>query len=471
MVVAKTALKFKRSNDKTHGAAWYTLWVLVLAALFSVVDREILALLTDPVSKSLGLHDSQIGFIQGMGSATFAMVATYPLGWLTDRVDRRLVLSGCILAWAVGTAGCGLSGNFWGLFAAVLAISAGEAGLPSLSYSAIPDLFEGRQRITANQIFYVAIMLSSAAGMMIGGGASAALDSVRAFLPAALHGIDSWRLLFVLVAAPAPLVVLLVVTTKLGSRPAPASALTATRTEDAALIPYLRKHGAAAAIVIAALCVYGLPFGAVLAWAPAALARLFGVTPAENGLGLGVGLAIGCGVGVGSAMWMMRRFTPSLGSRTPLRIARYVLLASLPAGLLFMFVTNAWQAFVLIGLQMTTGTLIGSLHPDIVQGLAPPALRGRITALYNIISAITAGLGVSLVGPLSDLMPRNPRGLLVAMSALVIVSWSVGAFLMKLAERPFERTLRALGDVHLDQTPEVELNRVMPFEILATSSD
>ncbi len=123
---------------------------------------------------------------------------------------------------------------------------------------------------------------------------------------------------------------------------------------------------------------------------------------------------------------------------------------SLPAAVLFIFVADAGQAYLLVGVQMVGGTLIGSLLPDIVQGMAPPELRGRVTALYGVMSVITTGLGVSLVGPLSDLMPGNPRSLFIAMALLLTISWLVGALLMKLAERPFERTLPALGDRHLD---------------------
>ena len=159
--------------------AWYTLVVLVVVTLSSFADRQVLALLTEQVAKALKLKDTQIGLIQGLGSATFAMLAVYPLGWLTDRLDRRLVLAACILIWTGGTMACGFAQGFWSLFIAVVAISAGEAGLPALAYSAIPDMFTGRRRLLANQVFYIGVILSSAVGIGFGGAADLLLSSIK----------------------------------------------------------------------------------------------------------------------------------------------------------------------------------------------------------------------------------------------------------------------------------------------------
>ena len=424
--------------------AWYGLAVLVVVTLFSFVDRQVLALLTDQVAGSLKLRDAQIGLIQGLGSAAFAVLATYPLGWLTDRFDRRFVLGGCIVIWSAGTAACGLAQGFWSLFFAVIAISAGEAGLPALAYSAIPELFAGKRRLLANQVFYIATILSAAVGIGFGGAADLALDSIRASLPVAFAGLESWRMVFFLVSLPAPLLILLVAATRLGHRPAAMLRTDAEPKGDLGV--YLRAHGRTMALVVGALALYGLPFVAILTWTPAALTRLFAVSPGRNGLGLAMGLGIGCLVGVALAGWLMRRLRPRLGDRTPLRIAFATLLASLPLAILYAVATSAWQSFVVVGALMASGTLIGSLLPGILQGLAPPELRGRVVAVYYIVSVLSGAIGVTLVGPFSDLFPDNSRALLIGVAVLLTVSWSLGALLMRLSEAPFERLVAAVGD-------------------------
>lgn len=424
--------------------AWYTLAVLIIVAVFAFVDRQVLALQTEQVSHSLALRDTQIGLIQGLGFATFAILATYPLGWVTDRFDRRFVLSGLIIVWSGGTAACGFAQGFWSLFVAVMAISAGEAALPALAYSAIPDLFVGKRRLLANQVFYIALILSSAVGIGFGGAANLALAGLKGSLPAMLDGFEPWRIVFLLVSAPGLILICLVAASRLDLRSANPAQSTIELGSNLGI--YMRKHGWTAALIVTACSFSGLPFLAVLTWTPAALTRLFGVTPSQNGLGLGMGLALGCIVGVALAGWLMRRLLPRLGDRAAIRIAFGTLLASLPLAILYAFVANEWQGYFMVGALMASGTLNGSLLPGILQGLAPPELRGRIVALYGIMSVVTSGIGVSLIGSFSDQFSHEPRALLIGVAVLLTVAWIIGAVLMRLSEAPFARLLAEFGD-------------------------
>jgi predicted MFS family arabinose efflux permease len=433
--------------EHAGGAAWFALWVLVAATLFAFVDRQVLALVSEPMARDMKLQDSQLGVIQGLGFAIFGLIATYPFGWLADRYDRRVVLGACVLIWALGTAACGLVNSYVALLLATLAIAAGEAGLVPIVYAAIPDIFHGRERLRANQIFYVASILGGSVGLFLGGSAVAALDAIHGDLPQALRTLAAWRLVFVLVAAPAPVILLLIALTRLGRTRSPTPIH--TKAEAQQFAAYLKKHARAVALVFAALCAYGLPFGGLLAFTPVALTRLFKTSAAQSGFGLGVALAAGCIIGVALAAWLMRLFTLRLGAAAPLRISALTLLAFLPSVILLPLVANAWQAYVLVGLQMTAGTLIGSLLPSIIQGLAPTVLRGRVAALYSILSGVTAGLGTFAVGPLSDALKDRPRGPLIAITAVSMLSWVVGCVLMKVSEKPFVRTLDAVQDGQL----------------------
>ena len=75
--------------DEPAAGAWYALGVLTVVLLFATVDRAVLILLAQPVKESLGLSDLQLGLVQGTGIAVFAALATFPLGWLADKIGRR----------------------------------------------------------------------------------------------------------------------------------------------------------------------------------------------------------------------------------------------------------------------------------------------------------------------------------------------------------------------------------------------
>ena len=96
-----------RAAEPPAWRAWYILFVLTAATLFAFVDRQVLTLSAEPIRTAFELSDLQLGLLQGTGIAIFAGLASYPLAWLADRVDRRLVLAGSIV-WPGGVVGCGL---------------------------------------------------------------------------------------------------------------------------------------------------------------------------------------------------------------------------------------------------------------------------------------------------------------------------------------------------------------------------
>ena len=69
--------------------AWYTVSVLVLAYIFSFVDRQILTLLVGPIRQDLGVSDIQISVLQGFAFVILYTFLGFPLGRLADRINRR----------------------------------------------------------------------------------------------------------------------------------------------------------------------------------------------------------------------------------------------------------------------------------------------------------------------------------------------------------------------------------------------
>lgn len=93
----------------------YGLMLLTLLSALAFMDRQILAVLLQPVKTEFGLSDLQIGLVTGLGfSLTFVLLGI-PLGKLADRGERRTVLVwsrgiGALLgaagAWASGFGAC-----------------------------------------------------------------------------------------------------------------------------------------------------------------------------------------------------------------------------------------------------------------------------------------------------------------------------------------------------------------------------
>jgi len=91
----------------SYAYAWYTVFLLTVAYIFSFVDRYILGLLVEPIKGDLGLTDTQIGLLLGPAFAVFYTTMGLPLGWLADRARRAWVVSAGIAIWSLATAACG----------------------------------------------------------------------------------------------------------------------------------------------------------------------------------------------------------------------------------------------------------------------------------------------------------------------------------------------------------------------------
>lgn len=419
-------------------AAWWTLAVLIAITLFAFMDRQMLSLVAAPLAADLKLSNTELGELQGLGLTLFATFFTYPLGWLADRFDRRATLGFSLVVWAVGTGACGFAAGFGQLFLATVAIAAGEAGLAPLILSAIPDLFEGRQRTAANLVYYVASGLGMSLGYGLGGLTIAAVGPLRTLLPASLAHLESWRLAFIAVAVPAPLVLLLLATTRMSRRTSTEESVAASA--GVRILPYVRRHRGTLVLVFGFTAIFMLAFGSIFGWIPFALTGIWGLSPAQDGVAMGIITAASTMTGTLAAWLLMRRFGRPWGSAAPLKLGFYAMLIVSPTLLLAPVAASPPQLLVLVGCLITAGTLVGSLLPNVLQDMAPAKLRGRVFAIYAVLIAPTSGLSVMTVGALSDLLHEGPRNVLFAMAFVGIPAWIIGAALLHFAQPPFVRT-------------------------------
>ena len=110
-LAALPPVALQREPDAT-AASWYGLAALTLITLFSVADRQVFVLQAEIIRVQLALTDFQLGMLQGLGVSLSVAIATYPIGWLADRYDRRWVLAACIMLWSLAVAACGLAQGY-----------------------------------------------------------------------------------------------------------------------------------------------------------------------------------------------------------------------------------------------------------------------------------------------------------------------------------------------------------------------
>src|SRR6186713_2421991 len=80
--------------------AWATVFLLVAAYATAFVDRQILALLVEPVSRDLGITDTQFSLLTGLAFTFFYTIMGIPFAWLADRGSRRNLILVAMVFWS-----------------------------------------------------------------------------------------------------------------------------------------------------------------------------------------------------------------------------------------------------------------------------------------------------------------------------------------------------------------------------------
>jgi MFS family permease len=406
-------------------SAWYALGVLTLVTLFAFVDRGVLQLQAEVIRKEFSLSDLQLGLLQGTGVAIFAALASYPLGWLADRFDRRAVLAGSVAFWSLAVVGAGLAQNNEQLVLACALVGAGEAGLVPIVYALIPDLFPEHRRQTANSIYALASTVTGGLALALTGQVVGGVDALRPMLPDMLQALPGWRLAMFVVAVPAPLMVMMIATISLRRRELAAQQAAPPVPEAAAapaepLLPYARRHWQAFGCFFGGMACVIFGMQAVGGWLAVIYLRIYGQTPQQVGAALGLVAVGSTALGFVLSVWVVRRFAKSLGPRLNLRVLSLSALSLAISFACMVAATSAVQMYAIQAFYIVLITTATMLLPTIVQGIVPRRLRARATAVMGVINACAGAVAPSVTGLVSDQFKHLPNGLMVA-AALVAV--------------------------------------------------
>ena len=120
---------------------WYVVLLLMVAYIFSFIDRQILALLVEQIKADLAISDTGFSLLSGFAFSLFYASMGVPIAYLADRFSRVRIIAAGIAFWSLATIACGLSRNFLQMFLARIGVGAGEAALTPATYSMLSDMF------------------------------------------------------------------------------------------------------------------------------------------------------------------------------------------------------------------------------------------------------------------------------------------------------------------------------------------
>ena len=430
--------------DRTPLSAWYSLAVLTIVTLIAFVDRNILVLQAEVIRQAMHLSDLQLAFLQGTAVTAFAAMATFPLGWLADRFDRRLVLAGCALFWSAAVVGSGMAQSYEQLLLSSALVGAGEAGLVPIAYALIPEIFGEKKRQTANSIFAMASMSASTLALALSGQVIGLVAVLRPSLPLFLQGVDAWRLGFFAVALPAPLLVIMIFSISLRRRrsaaevaAAAASATAAPAVAIAALLPHFKANRATLLNFTGGLFSALFGFGALGGWLVVIYLRNYGITAAKLGAMMGGIALVAMILGFPLSVYGTRYFRARIGARVNIRALWLTCVLGSIAIALMAMATSAYQMMAIHGVYMVTLTATMLVYPTSLQGLAPSRLRTRTVALVGMIGSSGGAIGPLATGFVSDHLKDVHNGLMLSAAMVSIPALLLGFVLLARSEKHY----------------------------------
>jgi predicted MFS family arabinose efflux permease len=377
----------------------YTLFLLFLVSAVSLIDRQIMGIVIEPIKAEFHVSDTQIGLLTGLGFSLVYCLFAIPMGRFADRTNRRNLIGWCCAFWSAMTLLCGWVTSYWGLALARLGVAVGESGSGAASMSMIADLYPPHQRAKAISVYMLGAPIGALVGLSAGAWIAYYYGWREAFAWMALPGLITAVLLGLSASEP-----------KRGSWETAASnaadheSLWQVLRSARACRPYVRI-----AIAGALLGFTGYGFSI---WSTAFLVRSHGLTLKDAGTIMGLVAGPGAIIGSLSSGWL----TAHLAQRDArwqlgIPIIGALLAFPLAVGFALFPATDPWQlgplkvphaALCMFGMSVFGMWWMAPSYTAIAH-LVSPRRRATLIAVFNFgIMALGAGFGPLMVGMLSD---------------------------------------------------------------------
>lgn len=381
--------------------AWYVVTILTLGHVVSFLDRQILALMVEPIKADLGISDFRMSLLLGFAFAIFYTLLGVPIGRLADRRSRRNIITIGITVWCVMTAFCGLARNYWQLFLARVGVGVGEATLTPSALSIISDYFPREYRGRAVGFYNMGVSVGAGLALIVGGQVIAMIAAAPPLVLPVVGELADWQTVFLIVGLPGLVIAALMRTVREPLRQGKIKMTGADEASDEiplrdafAFLAQRRRTYLGLAATVSGSTILGYGF---LSWLPTMYIRTWDWPIAQVALAQGVVLLIAGPLGVNLAGWWAdRNFKAGNKSAHAWLLVISAPIMLVPSVLLPLMPSGEW-ATVLFAPHIMGAAGITAGGGAALMLITPNQLRGQVTAIYYFIISL-AGL---TLGPTS----------------------------------------------------------------------
>ncbi len=420
---------------------WLVVAILMVAYVFSFVDRQILNLLVGPIRRDLGISDTQMSLLMGFSFAIFYTILGIPLGRLADSRNRRGLVAAGVVVWSFMTALCGLASSYWQLFLFRIGVGVGEATLSPSAYSMIADYFPPDRRATAISVYSMGIYLGSGIAFLLGGLVIQFAVAQGALTLPLIGDVRPWQMVFFVLGGSGIVFSLAFLLVKEPPREGVGAGSSVPFGVVVAHLWQNRRtvlcHNLGFAML--AFCSYG-----TAAWVPSFFIRTFDWRAGQVGIIYGlIVMVFGC-AGIVFGGWLTDRWLKQGRTDAALRVGILAASVAIVSGVYLLANTGTLAAILMVPAVFALGMPFGAA-PAAIVAIVPNQMRGQTAAVYLfIVNLIGLGVGPTAMALVTDYVFANDLALKWSMLIVGTVANVAAIALLAAGLRPYRQTVRRL---------------------------
>ena len=422
------------SNYPPRRAGYSAVVVMTLAQVFAFIDRQIPAMLVEPIKQDFNLNDSQIALLGGAAFSIFYAIMALPIGYAVDRYKRVNVLGTGIFVWSLMTTLAGLANSFGRLFGARIGVAVGEAVMAPVSVSLVSDYFPQNKQGKPMGIITAGVYIGIGATLIGGGYLIDYLTDIGGITIPGIGYFKPWQATFLVVGIPGILIsiaaFMLHEPRRLG--------LAQTPEKDSISInifSHLIKNKSTLIPMFAGLIFMALIFYSFTFWAPSMMVRTHGLSLTEVGFSLGIITIISSILGTISSGAVVDYLRSKGRTDAPIRTAMFACIFAMPAICLAPLVENVVAAWMLIGIYLFFISSFAPIGLLAVSGVSSNEVKGQMAAVHAfLMMAFGLSLGPQITAFFTDfiLQDESKLGLAVSLTGGLVLPIAAVCFWMSL---------------------------------------
>lgn len=421
--------------------AWFVVGVLIVAALVAYIDRQVVAIVVDPMQDDLNVGDAEIGWLYGV-FALFYAIAGIPIAALSDTKSRKHIIAIGIFFWSLMTMACGLTRNFWMIFLARIGVGVGEATLTPASNSLVGDYFPRHRIPLALSVLQAGPIMGSGIAFIIGGYVYSVVAEADPLILPFFGELKPWQQTFVYVGAPGLLLAFLFLLIREPvRRPVPRAADGREAGSTEALFAFYRRNGRMVIPHHLGFLCLGLLGYAFVFWTVSYFVRVHGMNNADASQIFG---------------WIFLVTGPLGPILTAFLAAHLSRRGKLDANITASMIGSAIGVFVIIAIQITATPLWAFILyvPAMIfvnapfamayaslTVIAPPPLRARVSAVYMFVVSLGMMLGPPIAGYFNESVFPTDEGVRYSIMSVTAIFGVLGLALLWLTRKPYRRAM------------------------------